>query len=168
MIYLITRIFDWIRMAFQAIRNARNAWEPELKKLHDNLIKLEDSLAGTDDCVVDIFSLEEKHEDRLTVLEEKLTSAKTDITDLKDHLTSVIKELNVITNGGIEKKLDLLEDELYGLKAENIEMRNHFNSMIKELNGIASFINEKHDCDMFEKTFDIEPPPKRYNLRKGV
>ena len=96
MIYLITRIFDWIRMAFQAIRNARNAWEPELKKLHDNLIKLEDSLAGTDDCVVDIFSLEEKHEDRLTVLEEKLTSAKTDITDLKDHLTSVIKELNVI------------------------------------------------------------------------
>ena len=168
MIYLITRIFDWIRMAFQAIRNARNAWEPELKKLHDNLIKLEDSLAGTDDCVVDIFSLEEKHEDRLTVLEEKLTSAKTDITDLKDHLTSVIKELNVITNEGIEKKLDLLEDELYGLKAENIEMRNHFNSMIKELNGIASFINEKHDCDMIEKTFDIEPPPKRYNLRKGV
>ena len=109
MIYIITRItkiFDWIRMAFQAVRNARNAWEPELKKLHDNLLKLEDSLAGTDDYVVDIFSLEEKHEDRLTVLEEKLTSAKTDITDLKDHLTSVIKELNVITNGGIEKKLD--------------------------------------------------------------
>ena len=168
MIYLLNRIFDWLRMAFQAVRYARNAWEPELKKLHDNLIKLEDSLAGTDDCVVDIFSLEEKHEDRLTVLEEKLTSAKTDITDLKDHLNSVIKELNVITNGGIEKKLDLLEDELYGVKAENIEMRNHFNSMIKELNGIASFINEKHDCDMIEKTFEIVPPPKRYNLRKGV
>ena len=168
MIYLITRIFDWIRMAFQAIRNARNAWEPELTKLHDNLLKLEDSLAGTDDCVVDIFSLEEKHEDRLTVLEEKLTSAKTDITDLKDHLNSVIKELNVITDGGIEKNLELLQEELDGVKAENIEMRNHFNSMIKELNGIASFINEKHECDMIEKTFDIEPPLKRYNLRKGV
>ena len=155
-------------MAFQAVRYARNAWEPELKKLHDNLIKLEDSLAGTDDCVVDIFSLEEKHEDRLTVLEEKLTSAKTDIADLKDHLTSLVKELNVITNEGIEKKLDLLEDELYGVKAENIEMRNHFNSIIKELNAIAFFINEKHDCDMIEKTFEIEPPPKRYNLRKGV
>ena len=155
-------------MAFQAVRYARNAWEPELKKLHDNLIKLEDSLAGTDDCVVDIFSLEEKHEDRLTVLEKKLTSAKTDIADLKDHLTSLVKELNVITNGGIEKKLDLLEDELYGVKAENIEMRDHFNSMIKELNAIAFFINEKHDCDMIEETFEIEPPPKRYNLRKGV
>ena len=118
--------------------------------------------------MVDIFSLEEKHEDRLTVLEEKLTSAKTDIADLKDHLNSVLKELNVITNGGVEKKLDLLEDELYGVKAENIEMRNHFNSMIKELNAIAFFINEKHDCDMIEKTLEIEPPPKRYNLRKGV
>ena len=155
-------------MAFQTVRYARNAWEPELKKLHDNLIKLEDSLAGTDDCVVDIFSLEEKHEDRLTVLEEELTSAKTDITDLKDHLNSVIKELNVIRNGGIEKKLDLLEDELYGVKAENIEMRNHFNSMIKELNGIAFFINEKHGCDIIEKTFEIESPPKKYNLRKRV
>ena len=168
MIYLLNRIFGWLRMAFQAVRYTRNAWEPELKRLHDNLIKLEESLAGTDDCVVDIFSLEEKHEDRLTVLEEKLTSTKTDIADLKDHLNSVIKELNVITNGGIEKKLDLLEEELYGVKAENIEMRNHFNSMIKELNAIAFFINEKHGCDIIEKTFEIEPPPKRYNLRKGV
>ena len=73
----------------------------------------------------------------MTVLEEELTSAKTDITDLKDHLNSVIKELNVITDGGIEKKLELLEEELYGVKAENIEMRNHFNSMIKELNAIT-------------------------------
>ena len=129
-------------MAFQAVRYARNGWEQELKKLHANLIKLEDSLAGTDDCVVDIFSLEEKHEDRLTVLEEKLTSAKTDITDLKDHLNSFITN-DVITNGGIEKKLELLEDELYGVKAENIEMRNHFNSMIKELNAVTSFVNEK-------------------------
>ena len=167
MIYLLNRIFTWLRMAFQAIRNARNAWEPELKRLHDNLIKIEESLAGTDDCVVDIFSLEEKHEDRLTVLEEKLTSAKTDITDLKDHLNAFITN-DVITNEGIEKKLDLLEDELYGLKAENIEMRNHFNSMIKELNAITSFVNEKHGCNIIEKTFEIVPPRKRYNLRKGI
>ena len=167
MIYLLNRIFTWLRMAFQAIRNARNAWEPELKRLHDNLIKIEDSLAGTDDCVVDIFSLEEKHEDRLTVLEEKLTYAKTDITDLKDHLNAFITN-DVITNEGIEKKLGLLEDELYELKAENIEMRNHFNSMIKELNAITSFVNEKHGCDIIEKKFEIVPPPKRYNLRKGI
>ena len=167
MIYLLNRIFRWLRMAFQAIRNARNAWEPELKRLHDNLTKLEDSLAGTDDCVVDIFSLEEKHEDRLTVLEEKLTSAKTDITDLNDHLNSFITN-DIITNEGVEKKLDLLEDELYGVKAEIIEMRNHFNSMIKELSAVTSFVKEKYGCDMIEKTFEIVPPPKGYNLRKGV
>ena len=135
--------------------------------MHDNLIKIEDSLAGTDDCVVDIFSLEEKHEDRLTVLEEKLASVTTNIVDLKDQLNVFITN-DVITNEGIEKKLDLLEDELYGVKTENIEMRNHFNSMIKELNGIVSFVNEKHGCDIIEKTFKIEPPPKRYNLRKGI
>ena len=168
MIYLLSRIFYWIRMTFQAVRNVGNRWEPELKRLSNNLSKIEESLAGTDDCVVDIFSLEEKHEDRINALEEKLTSATTDITDLKDHLNSVLKELNVITDGGIEKKLELLEDELYGVKAENIEMRNHFNSMIKELNAVTSFVNEKYGCDMIEKTFEIEPPPKRYNLRKGV
>ena len=155
-------------MTFQAVRNVGNRWEPELKRLHDNLTKLEESLAGTDDCVVDIFSLEEKHEDRMTVLEEELTEVKTYITDLKDQLNSVFKELNVITDGGVEKKLELLEEELYGVKAENIEMRNHFNSMIKELNAVTFFVNEKLGCDVIEKTFEIEPPPKGYNLRKGV
>ena len=106
MIYLLSRIFHWIRMTFQTVRNVGNRWEPELKKLNDNLLKLEDSLAGTDDCVVDIFSLEEKHEDRLIVLEEKLTSVKTDITDLKDHLNAFITN-DVITDGAIEKKLGL-------------------------------------------------------------
>ena len=57
MIYLLSRIFYWI---FQTVRNARNAWEPELKKLYDNLLKIGDSLGGTDDCVADIFNLEGK------------------------------------------------------------------------------------------------------------
>ena len=61
MIYLLSRIFYRI---FQTVRNARNAWEPELKKLYDNLLKIEDSLGGTDDCVADTFNLEEKHEGR--------------------------------------------------------------------------------------------------------
>ena len=96
--------------------------------MHDNLAKLEESLAGTDDCVVDIYSLEEKLEDRMTVLEE----------------------------------------ELSGVKAENVEMRTHFNSMIKELNAITVFVNEKHGHRVIEQTFEIVPPPKGYNLRKGV
>ena len=166
MIFWLNSIVRWIRMTFQAVRNVRNRWAPELKQLSDNIEKLEESLAGTDDCVLDIYSLEETHGDRMTVLEEELTSAKADITDLKDHLNSVIKELNVITDGGIEKKLELLEEELDAVKAENVEMRNHFNSMIKELNAITAFVNEKHGHKIIEQTFEIDPPPtKGYNLR---
>ena len=141
MIYLITRItriFDWIRMVFQAVRNARNAWEPELKNLHDNLLKLEDSRAGTDDCV-------EKHEDRLNVLEEELPAVKTSIADLENHLNSLIKKM------------------FDAVKVENVEMRNHFNSMTKELNDIKKLLMTEN-----EKTFEIEAPPKGYNLRKGI
>ena len=134
MIYLLNRIFYWVRMTFQTVRNVGNRWEPELKKLNDNLIKLEDSLAGTDDCVVDIFSLEEKHEDRLIVLEEELSAVKSSIADLENHLNSLIKKM------------------FDAVKTENVEMRNHFNYMAKELNDI-------------KKQFEIEPPPKKYNLR---
>ena len=166
MIFWLNSIVRWIRMTFQAVRNVRNRWAPELKQLSDNIEKLEESLAGTDDCVLDIYSLEETHGDRMTVLEEELTSVKADITDLKDHLNSVIKELNVITDGGIEKKLELQEEELDAVKAENIEMRSHFNSMIKQLNGITALVNEKHGHDVIKQTFEINPPPnKGYNLR---
>ena len=53
-------------MTFQAVQNVRNRWVPELKKLSDNVEKLEASLTGTDECVVDIYELEEKHDDRIT------------------------------------------------------------------------------------------------------
>ena len=146
--FWLNSIVRWIRMTFQAVRNVRNQWAPELKQLSDNIEKLEEFLAGTDDCVLDIYSLEETHGNRMTVLEEELTSVKACITDLKDHLNSVIKE------------------ELNAVKAENIEMRNHFNSMIKELNAITAFVNEKHGHKRIEQTFEIDPPPnKGYNLR---
>ena len=118
MIFWLDRVFSGIRMAFRVVQNVRNHWAPELKQLSDNIEKLEESLVGIDDCVQDIYSLEETHGNRMDVLEEELTSIKTCIVDLKDHLNSVIKE-----------KFD-------AVKTENIEMRNHFNSMVKELNDI--------------------------------
>ena len=66
-----------MRMAFQAVQHARRQWAPELKQLSDHIEKLEDSLAGTDDCVLDIYSLEERHGNRMDVLEEELKSVKT-------------------------------------------------------------------------------------------
>ena len=73
MFFLIVR---WIRMAFHAVQNARRQWAPELQQLSDHIEKLEQSLAGTDDCVMDIYSLEERHGNRIDGLEEELASVK--------------------------------------------------------------------------------------------
>ena len=73
MFFLILR---WIRMAFQAVQNVRHRWAPELKQLSDHIEKIEQSLAGTDDCVLDIYSLEETHGNSMDVLEEELASVK--------------------------------------------------------------------------------------------
>ena len=63
-------------MAFQAVQNVRHRWAPELQQLSDHIEKIEQSLAGTDDCVLDIYSLEETHGNRMDVLEEELASVK--------------------------------------------------------------------------------------------
>ena len=73
MFFLIVR---WIRMAFHAVQNARRQWAPELQQLSDHIEKIEQSLAGTDDCVLDIYSLEERHGNRMDALEEELASVK--------------------------------------------------------------------------------------------
>ena len=73
MFFLIVR---WIRMAFHAVQHARRRWAPELQQLSDHVEKLERSLAGTDDCVLDIYSLEERHGNRIDALEEELASVK--------------------------------------------------------------------------------------------
>ena len=143
MFFWVTGIIRWIRMTFQAVRNVRNRWAPELKQLSDHIEKLEESLAGTDDCVLDIYSLEETHGNKMDVLEEELTSVKACLIALK-------KEFDAV-------------------KTENVEMRNHFNSMIKELNAITAFVNEKHGHKIIEQTFEIDPlSNKGYNLRSYV
>ena len=85
-------------MASQTLQTIRNGWAPEIKRLNDNLEKLEASLSGTDECVLDIYSLEETLQDKILLLKGELSTIKGDIADLKDHLTSVIKELDVIKN----------------------------------------------------------------------
>ena len=80
MFFLIVR---WIKMAFHAVRNARRQWAPELQQLSDHIEKLEQSLAGTDDCVLDIYDLEERHGNRMDGLEEELASIKACLIALK-------------------------------------------------------------------------------------
>ena len=103
MIFWLNRIIHWLRMAFQAVQNVRNRWTPELKKLSDNVEKLEASLTGTDECVVDIYELEEKHDDRITTLEEEVTGLKAENVEMRNHFNSMIKQLNAITTFVNEK-----------------------------------------------------------------
>ena len=182
MFFWLDKILQGLKMASQTLQTIRNGWAPEIKRLNSNLEKLEESLTGTDECVLDIYRLEETLQDKLLLLEGELSKIKVDIVELKDHLTSVTNELGVVTGGGIE-------EELFAVKAENIEMRNHFNSMIKQLNQIAAFVNQKHGYRIIEETVQFDhgttphgfdeidrgttPPPNsprdnKYNLRSHV
>ena len=141
MFFWVTGIIRWIRMTFQAVQNVRNRWVPELKQLSDNIEKLEESLAGTADCVLDIYSLEETHGNRMDVLEEELTSLKASVAALDNHLNSLIKKM------------------FDAVKAENVEIKNHFKRMIER----DELMKEN------EQTSEIDPPPnKGYNLRSYV
>ena len=96
----------WGRMAYQAWRNQI---APEIKKINDQIDKLEASIVGTDECVVDIYGIELKLEDRLERLEGELAAVKAEIIDLRSHLNSSIKELNAITELLNDKYGDLFE-----------------------------------------------------------
>ena len=105
-------------MTFQAVQNVRNRWVPELKKLSDNVEKLEASLTGTDECVVDIYELEEKHDDRITTLEEEVTGLKAENVEMRNHFNSMIKQLNNITTFVNEKHGHRIIEETFELDTD--------------------------------------------------
>ena len=143
MFFWVTSIIRWIRMTFQTVRNVRNRWAPELKQLSDHIEKLEQSLAGTDDCVLDIYSLEETHGNRMDVLEEELRSVKAWLANLENHLNSQIKKMSDVS----------------GKCPMSVEIKNHFKRMIER----DELMKEN------EQTSKIDPPPnKGYNLRSHV
>ena len=123
MFFWLNKILQGLKMVSQTLQTIRNGWAPEIKRLNDNLEKLEASLSGTDECVLDIYSLEETLQDKIQLLEGELSTIKGDIADLKDHLTSVIKELDVI-------KIDRVttpppnspRDKKYNLRSHVIDM----------------------------------------------
>ena len=182
MFFWLNKILQGLKMASETLQTIRNGWAPEIKRLNDNLEKLEASLSGTDECVLDIYSLEETLQDKMHLLDAEMTTVKADIGDLKDHLTSVTRELDIVTDGGIEAKLLCQEEEM-------IQIKNRFNSMIKQLNQIAAFVNQKHGYRIIEETVEFDhcttphgfdeidrgttPPPNsprdnKYNLRSHV
>ena len=99
MFFWLNKILQGLKMASQTLQTIRNGWAPEIKRLNDNLEKLEASLSGTDECVLDIYRLEETLDDKINILNAELSTIKVDIVDLKDRLTSVSNELEIVTGG---------------------------------------------------------------------
>ena len=86
--------------------------------MNDNLEKLEGSLAGTDDCVLDIYSLEEGLQDRITILEEELNAVKAENVEMRNHFNSMIKQLNNITAFVNEKHGHRIIEETFELDTD--------------------------------------------------
>ena len=128
-------------MAFHAVQHARRQWAPELQQLNDHIEKLERSLAGTDDCVLDIYSLEERHGNRIDALEEELASVKA-------CLIALTKEFDAHKNA----KCPMPE-----------EIKHYFKTMIERDETIM-------DRDEVDRGTTPPPnsPTKGYNLRSHV
>ena len=77
--------------------------------------KLEASLTGTDECVVDIYELEGKHDDRITTLEEEVIGLKAENVEMRNHFNSMIKQLNGITALVNEKHGHKIVEETFEL-----------------------------------------------------
>ena len=123
MFFWLDKILQGLKMASQTLQTIRNGWAPEIKRLNSNLEKLEASLTGTDECVLDIYRLEETLQDKLLLLEGELSTIKVDVVELKDHLTSVIKELDVIKNDrGTTPPPNSPRDNKYNLRSHVIDM----------------------------------------------
>ena len=137
-------------MAYQAWKNQI---APEIKKINDQIDKLEASIVGTDECVVDIYGIELKLQEKQERLEGELATVKAENEVLKSHLDSTFKELNAIADGRIEDKLVRLEEDLASAKAEIIDLKSHLNSAIKELNAITELLNDKYG-DLIETTYE--------------
>ena len=97
MFFWLNKILQGLKMASQTIQTIRNGWAPEIKRLNDNLEKLEASLTGTDECVLDIYSLEETLQDKIHLLDAELTTVKAENIEMKNQFNSMIKQLNEVT-----------------------------------------------------------------------
>ena len=69
-------------MAYQAWKNQI---APEIKKINDQIDKLEASIVGTDECVVDIYGIELKLQEKQERLEGDLATVKAENEVLKSH-----------------------------------------------------------------------------------
>ena len=100
-----------------ASQTVRYRWVPELEKLSDNVEKIKESLAGTDDCLLEMYGLEERHDERITTLEEEVAGLKAENVEMRNHFNS-IKQLNGITAFVNEKHGSKIIEETFELDTD--------------------------------------------------
>ena len=86
MFFWLNKILQGLKMASQTLQTIRNGWAPEIKRLNDNLEKLEASLTG-----------------RVKVLEARLDGVEDNV------------ELRVSQNEG-DRKIELFEEQIKALE----------------------------------------------------
>ena len=101
-----------------ASQTVRYRWVPELQKLSDNVEKLKESLAGTDDCLLEMYGLEERHDQRITSLEEEVAGLKAENVEMRNHFNSMIKQLIGITTFVNEKHGHKIIEETFELDTD--------------------------------------------------
>ena len=80
--------------------------------------KLEASLTGTDECLLEVYELEEKHDERITTLEEEMAGLKGENVEMRNHFNSMIKQLNGITALMNEKHGHKIIEETFELDTD--------------------------------------------------
>ena len=99
--------------------------------------KLEGSVELSDDCMTGLHGDQEKNEDRLKLLEERVKELKVQLERLEESV-----ELSDDCTEKNKDRLELLEERVAVLKVQNIELKNHLNSVIVGLNGVIQLLNK--------------------------
>ena len=89
-----------------------------MEKLSDNVEKIKESLAGTDDCLLEMYGLEERHDERITALEKEVAGLKAENVEMRNHFNSMIKQLNSITTFVNEKHGHKIIEETFELDTD--------------------------------------------------
>ena len=89
------------------------------------------------DSMAEFHGNQEKNEDRLGPLEERVKELKVQLERLEESV-----ELSDGCTEENEDRLELLEERVAVLKVQNIELKNHLNSVIVGVNGVIQLLNK--------------------------
>ena len=96
------------------------------------------------DCMTELHGYEEKNEDRLKLLDERVAVLKVQFERLEESVE--LSDICLAEFQGDqeenEDRLKLLEERVATLKVQNVELRDHLNTVIDALNKVMQLLNK--------------------------